>query len=182
MDFNIHKIVNDSSIYGPYKRTVIWFEGCSLRCKNCINPELWNRNDNNIVKLNQVIDSITNDHVTLLGGEPLEQENISSLIDELSKRDIGIILFTGYSLNELSNELYEATKKCDVVISERYIEELHDDSLYLRGSKNQLITFNTTRYSKDNFNKPNSYEVLINNENLQLCGRNKKFIADLLDL
>ena len=37
----IYKIAHDSKIYGPGNRDVVWFKGCSLHCKNCINPELW---------------------------------------------------------------------------------------------------------------------------------------------
>ena len=35
--------IEKSEIYGHGKRVVIWFSGCSLHCKGCINSHLWNK-------------------------------------------------------------------------------------------------------------------------------------------
>ena len=179
---NIYKIENNNPIYGPGKRTVIWFRGCSIRCKNCINPELWNRDSNSNKSIDEVLSLITDDGVTFLGGEPLEQEDIEELIDRLKELDKTIILFTGYSKNKYDERKIRITNKCDVVISEPFIEELKDDSLYLRGSSNQIISFNSNMYNIDDFNKANILEIEITNDNLKSFGRNKKLIEEILDL
>lgn len=96
---NVYKIAYDSKIYGPNKRTVIWFRGCSIRCKNCINPELWERDSSVNKSVEEVLSLIKNNDVTILGGEPLDQEDLELLIDKLIDQKKSIILFTGYSKN-----------------------------------------------------------------------------------
>ncbi len=179
---NVYKIVNNSVIYGPNKRSVIWFRGCSIRCKDCINKELWNRNPYSNQSISKVLSQIKNDDITFLGGEPLDQEDIELLIDELKKQNKGIILFTGYSINDYDERKKRITLMCDVVISEPFIKKLQDDKLYLRGSTNQIITINTDRYSLLDINSNNSFEIDINDLTVQSMGRSKKFIDDLLEL
>ena len=89
--------------------------------------------------------------------------------------------FTGYEKSELSGDAKQAADLCDVVIYGRYVDKLKNDSLYLRGSLNQSIVFNTKKYKPKEFEKPNSYEVNITN-NLELQGRTKELINDLLEL
>lgn len=177
----IYKIAHNSKIYGPSNRDVIWFKGCSLHCKNCINPELWSFEGANLLSVEETIAQLESKHVTLLGGEPLQQEDILLFIKGLKHKKIGIILFTGYEENELFGDVKKAADLCDVVIYGRYIDKLKDDSLYLRGSLNQSIVFNTRKYKPKQFKKHNSYEVNIEG-NLELHGRNKKLIDDLLEL
>lgn len=179
---NIYRIENNNPIYGPGKRTVIWFRGCSIRCKNCINPELWNRESNSNKSIEEVLSKITDDGVTFLGGEPLDQEDIESLIDELKKLNKTIILFTGYSKLSYDQRKKRITDKCDVVISEPFINELKDDSLYLKGSTNQIITINSNIYKESDFNKDNIMEIEISDNILKSYGRNKNLINDLLGL
>ena len=177
----IYKIAHDSKIYGPGSRDVIWFKGCSLHCKNCINPELWSSEGAELFSIDEAIANLKSKHLTLLGGEPLQQEDILPFIKALKRKKIGIVLFTGYEQSELSGDMKQAADLCDVVIYGRYVDKLRDDSLYLRGSLNQLIVFNTKKYKPKDFEKPNSYEVKIAND-LELHGRTKDLINELLEL
>ena len=70
-------------------------KGCTLHCKNCINPELWSSNNPNLLSINSIINQLQSKHITLLGGEPLQQKDIFPFIKELKKNNIGIILFLG---------------------------------------------------------------------------------------
>ncbi len=177
----IYKIAHDSKIYGPGSRDVIWFKGCSLHCKNCINPELWSSEGAELFSIDEAIANLKSKHLTLLGGEPLQQDDILPFIKALKRKRIGIVLFTGYEQSELSGDMRLAADLCDVVIYGRYVDKLRDDSLYLRGSLNQSIAFNTKKYKPNDFEKPNSYEVNITND-LELHGRTKDLINDLLEL
>ena len=125
---------------------------------------------------------IKNNEVTLLGGEPLDQEDLEQFIDALKENNIGIILFTGYSNKEYDERKKRITEKCDVVISEPFIQELKDDSLYLRGSLNQIITIYSNRYKDYTFSKSSSFEMDINNNHITSFGRDKNFINDILEL
>ena len=72
----IYKIAHDSKIYGPGNRDVVWFKGCSLHCKNCINPELWSTKGAELFSVDETVNQLKSKHLTLLGGEPLQQEDI----------------------------------------------------------------------------------------------------------
>lgn len=178
----IYKIENDLNIYGPGKRTAIWFSGCSIHCKGCINPELWKRDFKTGKCIDEVLSLIKNDCVTLLGGEPLDQEELEVFIDKLKKEKKSIILFTGYSLIDFDERKKSISSKCDVVICEPYIEALRDDTLYLRGSLNQIMLFNSKLYSEKDFMKDNTFEIDIKNNSVKSFGRNKKIITELLEL
>ena len=80
----IYKIAHDSKIYGPGNRDVIWFKGCSLHCKNCINPELWSTKGAKLFSVDEAVNQLKSKHLTLLGGEPLQQEDILPFIKDFS--------------------------------------------------------------------------------------------------
>ncbi len=178
---NVHHLFHGSRIYGPGLRDVIWFKGCSLHCKGCINPELWSNDPAHLYTPIELADSIQAKEVTLLGGEPLQQADILSFVKELKRRGIGVLLFTGYSLNALSGEAKEAADLCDAVISEPFLESEKDDSLYLMGSRNQKLTLHGGRYSEAQFSKANAYEVILG-RSMELHGRSKALVSELLGL
>ena len=108
----------------------VYFSGCSLRCKNCQNPELWNRENGTQLSLDDVMDKIKNhplaDSIVFLGGEPTDQ--IDFLIEICSKIkqtcDKEVALYTGREFENLPKEL---TSNLDMIVCGPYREELHVD-------------------------------------------------------
>lgn len=178
---NVHRLFHGSRIYGPGARDVIWFKGCTLRCKGCINPELWSNEPESLYSPAGLADELASDEVTLLGGEPLQQEDILDFIIELKRRGVGIILFTGYELSQLQGDRLAAAKLCDCVISGPFDPNQKDDSLYLMGSRNQRIDLFTDRYSTEDFRKPSSYEAIIG-DGIELHGRSKTLVDEFLGI
>ena len=87
---------------GPGIRTVVFFNGCSLRCKFCHNPETWNMKDKD-VSTDELFNKILRNKpyfnhdggVTFSGGEPLlHVEFLEELCDKLKQEDIHITLDT----------------------------------------------------------------------------------------
>lgn len=87
---------------GPGIRTVIFLNGCKLRCLYCHNPETWNLKEGNITK-EELVNKIlrykpyykNGGGVTFSGGEPLLQINfLCEVCEELKKHDINITLDT----------------------------------------------------------------------------------------
>ena len=131
----------------------LFIQGCPLHCKGCFNPETWYEYGGN-----EFTDNILNEFITLgkrnyikrisiLGGEPLADYNIDSVIlllkrlrDEFNNTK-SFWLFTGYNMDEIKNDKkkQEVIKLVDYLVYGRFIQELKDITLKFRGSKNQRI-------------------------------------------
>ena len=142
----IDRIIYPIYTLGPGKRIVIWFAGCSKKCKGCSNPELWEKNQKykiSVENVKKIIHKLINqnqvDGITLTGGDPLEQstEEMAELLKEFNEFDI--LLYTGYEYNQIEKK--EILKFVDVLIDGRYVEELNNNKVELRGSINQKIIY-----------------------------------------
>jgi anaerobic ribonucleoside-triphosphate reductase activating protein len=164
---NIYDYQENSQIYGPEKRFVIWFQGCSLKCFGCWNKEMWSNNPKNLFSADEIIKFILYAKeikgVTFIGGEPLDQnEDLLELTIKLKKLDYSIVLFTGYEKFELKKRYQkEIWKNSDIIISGRYIEKYRNINLQWRGSSNQKIIFNSKKYEKYILENSNFCEIEI---------------------
>ena len=99
---SISKIETFGLVDGPGIRTVIFLNGCNLRCKYCHNPETWNKKENNYTQeelLKKILRNKSyfknNGGVTFSGGEPLLQYNfLVNVCKELKKENIHIAIDT----------------------------------------------------------------------------------------
>lgn len=94
----------ESLVDGPGLRTVVYFQGCNRRCKDCHNPSTWDLQEGKrytITELANLIRSkVKNKKITLSGGEPLLQDKaIANLLKELE--DFDVCLYTGCSLDDI---------------------------------------------------------------------------------
>ena len=118
----------------PVDRTLeLYFTGCSIKCKNCQNYFLQERNKENtrILTVEELISELKDypfitKQVHILGGEPLEQDLVilSNLLKELRKMKFhDIILFTGYnlSLQDIKEKMF-LFQYCDYVKIGNYDE------------------------------------------------------------
>lgn len=151
----IHKLdVSNGSGIG----VALFVQGCHFHCKNCFNKETWDFDGGKEWtskierKFLDLMDRPYITRVTMLGGEPLADENIDDVMYLLYKiRDrFGdskkIWIYTGYTFEEIQNGY--SNKSCerknvlllaDVLVDGQYLDELRDLSLAFRGSKNQRI-------------------------------------------
>ena len=88
---------------GPGIRTVVFLNGCKLRCKYCHNPEMWNLKECNYTPDDLAKEIIKNKNyfkrnnggVTFSGGEPLLQSDfIIEVAKILKKENIHITIDT----------------------------------------------------------------------------------------
>ena len=135
---------------GPYKRMAIWFQGCNILCEGCCNPELQPIVPAHIMTVQEVIDIAKSaredfgiEGVTFLGGEPVLQDGLVHLVYALKETGLGVILFTGKTVETLDNLLIN---QVDLIIDGRFDENQIDESRNLIGSKNQRLHFVTDRY------------------------------------
>ena len=118
---SIDSIESFSTKDGPGIRTVVFLNGCKLRCLFCHNPEMWMKKENNITAqelYNKIIKFKSyfnnNGGVTFSGGEPLLQSEFIIEVSKLLKQDnINIVLDTAGVGNGNYEELL---KYIDLVI------------------------------------------------------------------
>lgn len=152
---SIDSIESFSTKDGPGIRTVIFFNGCKLRCLFCHNPETWTMKEKNIT-IEEIYNKIinykdyygTNGGVTFSGGEPLlHSDFIIELAKLLKKDNINIALDTA----GVGNGNYEEILKyVDLVILD--IKDYRYDG-YFKMTGHSMDDFNIFLQSLNNSNK-----------------------------
>lgn len=103
MRANVDSIETFGLVDGPGIRTVVFLNGCKLRCLYCHNPEMWQMKDLNY-SVDELVEKIirnkpyfkrNNGGVTFSGGEPLLQiDFLLEICPKLKKEGIHIALDT----------------------------------------------------------------------------------------
>ncbi len=102
----IHSIESMGLVDGPGIRTVLFFQGCKLRCKYCHNPDTWEMQGGKEMDVNEIMKMLkrfqpyygNTGGITCSGGEPLLQiEFLTELFKACKKENISTCLDTaGY--------------------------------------------------------------------------------------
>ncbi|MBQ1291687.1 MAG: anaerobic ribonucleoside-triphosphate reductase activating protein [Lachnospiraceae bacterium] len=144
---------------GPGCRTTLFVSGCRNHCEGCFQPETWyfTYGEEYTQETERfILDSLEPDYVaglTLLGGDPFEEENQEALAPLLenvrqrygSKKDIWA--YTGYVYD---TDLVPGGKKytpaaermlacLDVLVDGPFVQAQKNISLQFRGSSNQRV-------------------------------------------
>ena len=164
---NVNRFIPTTEAEGPGLRSCVWFQGCHIRCKGCFAKELWESEEHLLYTPYDLMSKVPSraEGITVLGGEPFEQEEGLSLLLELAwDKGLSTIVFTGYTLEDMQTKgnktVHSILSHIDVLIDGPYIESLKSFDVPLIGSKNQRFHFLTNRYSMNDFGN-NKYEVRI---------------------
>lgn len=121
MKASINSIESFGAVDGPGIRTVIFFNGCNLRCKFCHNPEMWKHLEDNYT-VQELFDKVIKNKpyfkngggITLSGGEPLLHiDFLIPFCKKLKENGINVALDTaGYGLGNYE----ELLKYIDLII------------------------------------------------------------------
>ncbi|WP_156036852.1 4Fe-4S single cluster domain-containing protein [Ruminococcus sp. HUN007] len=147
-----------TDLLGPFLRSVLWVQGCSRNCPGCIAAHTHSPDGGKTVRIAEIAKEFAGaaetEGMTVSGGEPFHQaDRICRLTGEIrkSRPDYGLIVYTGYTYEELSfsdeKPVKELLKLTDILIDGAYVQELDDDK-GLRGSSNQRVIQLTDRYSE----------------------------------
>lgn len=149
----------------------LFVQGCPFNphCENCFNPETWDFSGGKewTQEIRDKFITLANrsyiKRISILGGEPLAEENLDDVLDlvnriRLSCTQKTIWLYTGFYLEEIFEPTFtEQSKKwidnylkqnkirkqiisnCDVLVDGRYIDSQRDIALKWCGSKNQSV-------------------------------------------
>ncbi len=127
----IHSMESMGLVDGPGIRTVLFLQGCGLRCKYCHNPDTWDIQGGREMDVNQVLNRLKRFRpyygetggLTCSGGEPLLQmEFVLELFQVCKKEKISTCLDTaGYGYGQYE----ELLKFTDLVLfdAKHYIPE-----------------------------------------------------------
>lgn len=139
-------------INGPGTRCTLFVTGCEHKCRGCHNPATWNPKAGELFDeqmkariLNDLADTrINRQGLSLSGGDPLFPQNLSVLLDLLQavkknfpKKDIWC--WTGYRLEDLTEQQAQLLEYIDVVIDGPYELCKAEPNLQWRGSSNQRV-------------------------------------------
>ena len=140
----------------------LFVQGCRFACKNCFNPNTWDFNGgeewtkDTEDKLIELANKPYIKRLSILGGEPLADENLDGvlhLVDRfrLSSPTKTIWLYTGYTWEQIFTDgvfltrdcagwkRREIVKQCNVLVDGRYIDSERDITLKWKGSRNQRV-------------------------------------------
>lgn len=149
---------------GTGVRTTLFVSGCRNHCKGCFQPDTWDfQNGKPFTKETEeeILSSMDSEYIsglTLLGGDPFEEENQEGLIgfmrrfkSECPGKDVWA--FTGYLLEDLLEGgrkhtaiTDELLSYVDILVDGPFVLEKKNIMLKFRGSENQrLIDMNEFR-------------------------------------
>lgn len=157
MKFGNIKYVDSSN--GEGVRVSLFVSGCRNHCKGCFNEVTWDFNygeEFTEIQENEIIEFCKKSFIsglTILGGEPFEEENQTALLPFIRKfkeecPDKTLWMFTGYVYEK---DLINGGRKCkenvtkeildnvDVLVDGPFILEQKDLTLPFRGSRNQRL-------------------------------------------
>ncbi len=152
---NLHALLDRSRANGPGERMVIWFQGCTLACPGCCNPETHPFEPRIETDVEALLDRISAtaeriDGITLSGGEPLAQAaGLLALVDGIRRRtQLSTLLFSGYRIEEIQRQPLGPAilGRCDLLIAGRY-QQGRQCGQGLRGSSNQQIHLLSDRHT-----------------------------------
>jgi anaerobic ribonucleoside-triphosphate reductase activating protein len=133
-------------------RAVLFVSGCPHNCPGCHNKEAQNFNYgedfNEEDLLNRIQENSILNGITISGGEPLCEQNISQVLKFIKdvkqiKPNFNVWCYSGYTLEELINRNDDTTNNClkeiDVLVDGEFKQDLKDPNLKFKGSSNQRI-------------------------------------------
>ncbi|MBP8819009.1 MAG: pyruvate formate lyase-activating protein [Syntrophomonadaceae bacterium] len=162
MKGKIHSIDTFSTLDGPGIRTVIFMQGCALRCKYCHNPDTWavDSPDAQEYEVEELMEFIQRNRpyyeasgggITFSGGEPLLQHRFIKEIFEYCRKER---ISTAYdsSLYISSEVVQDLIPFTDLVLA---------DIKHINTEKSKLLTGVDNRLNLENIKLLNENEVRI---------------------
>lgn len=170
----LHHIMEHSTVNGPNNRFVIWTQGCPFHCDGCFNQLTHSQTGGFEMNIQDLADKISQTKdirgITLTGGEPLLQVKQVSLLLNLIRRDLDILLFSGFTWEEIRQD---TTKK-------QLLTQI-DAALFGRYNKNfphpfygKKLVVNGNRIKKEELKPWLNTEIVINGNNVQITGLYKQ--------
>ena len=170
LSLRVHHFEPASQSNGPGWRSVIWLQGCTLKCPGCFNPETHANTIGEVIPVTVLAEKILSfqsrvEGLTISGGEPLQQlpALIAFLAEFRRRTNLSVLLFSGYDWQEIQSmpKAGLLVSLVDVLISGRYISSQRL-ARGLMGSANKTAHFLSSRYSQADLAAVPEAEVILN--------------------
>lgn len=149
----VARILHGTTAEGPGLRTAVWFQGCSIQCKGCINPHLFSARGGTDTPVTEIVDQAVGagvEGLTLIGGEPFDQAEAGGALAAAAQDEgLGVIAFSGYEYESLlARDAHTANllASVDLLIDGPYQAWNTETQRALVGSRNQRFIHLTERY------------------------------------
>ncbi|MBT2596230.1 4Fe-4S single cluster domain-containing protein [Arthrobacter sp. ISL-72] len=178
----VARVLHGTTAEGPGLRTVVWFQGCSIQCKGCINPHLFSPRGGARTPIAEIVDQAVAagvEGLTLIGGEPFDQPaSGAALARAAQERGLGVIAFSGYEYESLLGR-DDVTKAflaaTDLLVDGPYQARNPETHRALVGSGNQRFIHLSERY------KAYNPEVVTNRVDVRVRPNGSIDVAGFLD-
>lgn len=150
---NIAGIKNFDVENGAEVGVSVFVSGCTHNCYGCFNKEAqdfnygrpFNKKDD-IKKIKDMLNSKYVSRLTILGGEPMEYQNVEGVLEiikNVKDLDKKIWIYSGYTLEELLERNDKTTNEIinniDYLVDGEFILEKKNLMLRFKGSSNQRV-------------------------------------------
>ena len=152
---NVAHLVERCHVLGPGERSVIWVQGCPLRCPGCHNPQYLPFVDATWMSIGELEGRILAargiEGVTVVGGEPFAQARaLGVLAQRVRRAGLSFMAYSGYTLEELLTRVvadaFWLLYSADLLMDGRYRQDLPTAKPW-RGSDNQRLIALSSRYA-----------------------------------
>jgi anaerobic ribonucleoside-triphosphate reductase activating protein len=157
----VAQIVPCTEAEGPGRRFALWFQGCTLRCPGCCNPEMLPFEGGEQLPLDEVgarLQAARSAHalegITLLGGEPLAHAGGAAALARVAHAlGLTVMVFSGFTLEEARQlpdpAVAELLAETDILVDGPYRSDLPETRRRWIGSSNQRVHFLSDRCQGD---------------------------------
>jgi anaerobic ribonucleoside-triphosphate reductase activating protein len=150
---------------GPGNRFALWVQGCTLNCRGCCNPELFDSSGGSERSVSEVLAEIAAvdgiEGVSILGGEPLQQANLPELCAGIRALGLTVMVYSGYRFDEIEARMPALLPHLDLLVDGRFDGKKLDHERRWIGSTNQELHFLSDAYRPDDprFTDANTIEL-----------------------
>lgn len=159
-----------SRVNGPGLRAVVWFQGCTIGCAGCFNPETHDPglgHADDVESLFGRIAALTGvEGVSISGGEPFQQpEALLELLTLLRTTPLSTLVFSGLTMEAIRARPLGSRilSGIDVLVAGPYVRDRRLGTGLL-GSSNQRLHLLTGRYRPGDFARLPNCEVIIHGD------------------
>lgn len=176
----------DTEAEGPGRRWAIWVQGCTIRCAQCCNPEMFDPRRGTPTELADLCAQLDAakaagvEGISILGGEPFEQAaGLADVAEAARARGLTVMVYSGYYLDEIKARGAEAARllaAIDLLVDGRYDhtrpEPAPPEGRRWIGSRNQTMHYLTGAYAETDprMRSENTIEIRIVDGKLLING------------